>query len=335
MKDAPYNFRGYQSGDEYGALAVLQAAFLAWPRTAIDVDPLDHLRWKMGLDHESSAQHLLAECDGRIVGVVVGMDRLFKLENRTVRGASGYDASIHPEFQRQGLIQEMQAAAAAIGAKDHPFDITFAYRSWHPALEKLRERKPFMGVYFGNLLQQLECNVKQPPTVEVSSNVSLRQVDRFDDRTDAFWSVARKPFDFALERTRLHLNWRYCDPRAGRFTTIVAEDGAAMAGYAVLSGQKRALFIADLLVLPDRSDVAETLIHEALRIAATEAYETCACCIPMHHPYRIALARFDFSQKRRTIECRSVPVTVDKADFNFLADPRAPIHVTLGDTDLI
>ena len=58
----------------------------------------------------------------------------------------------------------------------------------------------------------------------------------FDVRINDFYEAAKDHYDFIIERSIDHLNWRHCDPRARDFNVKQAEDNEGnIQGYTVLA----------------------------------------------------------------------------------------------------
>ncbi|MCI0850086.1 MAG: GNAT family N-acetyltransferase, partial [Chloroflexi bacterium] len=95
--------RPYREGDEPGILAVLTAAFGRWPAAEIEVDPLEHLRWKLSNHLGLPGHHIVAEADGRIVGTQATLIQPIKVNGRVLLASQGFDVAVHPQYQRQGV----------------------------------------------------------------------------------------------------------------------------------------------------------------------------------------------------------------------------------------
>jgi hypothetical protein len=164
----------------------------------------------------------------------------------------------------------------------------------------------------------------------------MREISRFDERIDAFFEEASKPFDFIVDRTAQYLNWRYCDPRGGIFNPVLAELDEEILGYAVLKMSDGHGYVADLLALPGRRDVAAALIRYA--IASTRRHRAMAltCWMPLHHTYTDLLRRHGFFDSVRNA---GASVVTGKAmrpeELAFLKEPTARAHITHGDSDWI
>jgi hypothetical protein len=87
-------------------------------------------------------------------------------------------------------------------------------------------------------------------------------------------------------RHRAYLNWRYADPRAGRYTIRVAEEKGELLGYVVPAVSRGKGFIADLLVLPGRLDVVAALVEDAAGHLAERGLSALRCWCAKRHPYR-------------------------------------------------
>ena len=107
-----------------------------------------------------------------------------------------------------------------------------------------------------------------------------------------------------------------------------------MLGYTVLASSHGLGSIADLLVLPERLDVAASLVADAIDQFGRSDISELSCAVPGHHPYRHVLEQLGFGAKRRTILFNYRAATADDA-LAFIGDPLASIHVALGDTDLV
>jgi hypothetical protein len=162
---------------------------------------------------------------------------------------------------------------------------------------------------------------------------SIASIDRFEPQHDAFLKEALDQFDFIGERSVEYLNWRFCDERAGPFTVRVARDDQEFLGYAVLGLKGKHPFIGDILVREGRSDVAESLVRDAVALARAGQAESLRVRLPRRHAYRAALARagiFDVGPvagEMFDLWGRAVPA------FAVLEDEDARVHYTFSDSD--
>ena len=161
----------------------------------------------------------------------------------------------------------------------------------------------------------------------------IRTIDHFDESADEFWSQAARAFDFIRVRDRAYLNWRYCDPRGGPFTVRVAELDGALLGYAALRADEHGAVLGDLLVLPDRDDVAEALIADAITLAKERRSPFLRCWMPRSHPYRRLLTDFGFVQYQDPVRYYYRAHECDPAELDFLSAPEARIHFMTADSD--
>jgi hypothetical protein len=166
----------------------------------------------------------------------------------------------------------------------------------------------------------------------------VRPIESFDVRVDAFWEEASRPFAFMLVRKRDYLNWRYCDRRAGPFAVKIAEQQGRILGFVVYRVSYGRGYIADLIALPGRLDVAESLLVDAIRDLDSRNVDAVECWSYDRHPYWPLLQQHEFDHKRRTMKAAltlSSKSSLTPADLRAVSDHDALIHVMSGDTDLV
>jgi hypothetical protein len=129
-----------------------------------------------------------------------------------------------------------------------------------------------------------------------------------------------------------YLNWRYADPRAGRFRIRLAEERGRLLGYSVLTSMRGHGYIADLLTLPGREDVAESLLRDAFAAFRDADLQSGRCWAPHAHPYLGALQRTGFTRHRQP---RHVTYRVHRnpEQAQVLSEPDARVHLMIGDSD--
>jgi hypothetical protein len=164
---------------------------------------------------------------------------------------------------------------------------------------------------------------------------SIRTLERFDERVDAFFDEAARPFEFLVVKNRDYLNWRYCEPAAGRFTVRVAEREGRILGYLALKLSAGNAYIADLMALPGRLDVVRSLIEDALRLSRDARAELVSCWMAERHPYHPILRRYGFLDSRIDPRFVRKPVEEGATFLDFLDDATTQIHLVHGDSDWI
>lgn len=169
----------------------------------------------------------------------------------------------------------------------------------------------------------------------VQRTCQVRTADRFDERADEFWVQASEAFDFIQVRDREYLNWRYCDPSGGPFVVRVAEENDVLLGYTALRFDERGAVLADMLTLPGRADVAESLVSDAIELAHQHRSPLIRCWMPRVHPYRNALADAGFVQYRTPMSFNYRARECDPADLALLQETQARVHFMTADTDHI
>jgi GNAT superfamily N-acetyltransferase len=345
-------------------VGLLQRALRGWPGPDFDVPPVEYLEWKVR-DFPPGAHVIVAEVASRIAGLMVIMRRrwIAKGISRPVR--DGVDLAVDPTFQGEGLLTAMRRYAVE---HDHPrFDLEFLYRTV-PAAIRIKPRvgarapaNPIQVLFKTFSVQRLVAEqskrgagrvpapivrvgietlralnrVRHPPLPPQTASWSVSTIRRFDDRIDTFSRDVSQMFDFVQERTMDYLNWRYCDPRGGRFTVRVTEQNDDILGYAVCKVSGTSGYIADLLALPGRLDVARFLLEDSLRLLGGRGITNVTCWMAARHPYAEVLRRCGFLVSNKKTGAAYRPFLRHSDELEFLSDRRARIHVMLGDSDHI
>ena len=325
--------RFIRPGDEEGILRVLTEAFPRWPKLHCSVSPLEHLRWKLASHPVAERIHVVVDSPGGIVGARLdwGLEAMINDCIYTVR--ESIDRGVRPLFQHNHAMSAMRAYKQEL--HDASFDMYLGYSSDAPGLRNLlRYRVP--ATRYQRVLDVLVCDLgSAPPLVDRTVGWRIQAVDSFDERADALWSRAQSQFLFGVVRSSAHLNWRYADPRAGDYVVLAAEEDNRWLGYVVLRSSETTGYIADLLALPERNDVVESLLSAATGCLRTGGCRRIECWSEAHSVYRWALDNVGFRQPRRSIGLTFRPLRFPPEVAAFLGDPAASVLFSAGDTDLV
>lgn len=322
--------RYFRDGDEAGILELFQRSFRRWPPHEVDVDPLDHLRWKVSSDDTIRHSMLLTEHRRRIISASLRIAMRAKVRDEIRAVVQGTDAAVLPEYQSQGVSDAV--TRFRIAQRNTQSDLLFNIVSGHAALAKLRQMPTSRRIVWPVDILFREPRESRP--TRPADGYAVREVRQFDDRVDAFWPEALRQFDFAIVRSSEFLNWRYCDRRAGQFTVLQAEDADRLLGYVVFRPSYGRGYVADLIALPDRLDVVAALLTRAIAALETRGVHHIECwCVPKH-AYAKVLHRHGFRHRKRTVR---VSLRAQKPDDTLspVDEPGARWHITSGDTDLV
>jgi hypothetical protein len=352
-----------KEGDEEALLALLTTAFGGWPNKDLSVEPIDHLRWKLRWDSSPPPEHTVIELDSQLVGAECTFAHTFRAKDRELRVFESVNSCVHPDYQKRGIYGRVYAFTMEniapkmdvhLTASTVPAIVRVASRPGRRrplanAIEvcvrpltfwplasggqrsgNTRRRLLKAGAYLGLFCVDL---VRSRPRRPTPSDWSLERTSRFDERFDVFADEASTAFDFIGSRRADYLNWRYADRRAGNFVITLAETPDRILGFSVLSASRGRALVADLLALPGRADVADSLIVDSIRNARAVGAAAIECRLPKHHPYRPLLRRAGFFRTTNAA-CFFEAVGVPEDAIAFLDNPGASVHLTLGDSDI-
>lgn len=322
----------------------------------------DVLRWKMRSHPLAPEHHLVAEADGRVVATYLKILRPVRVRGRACLARDGVDLAVHPDHQRRGIYSAL--TEHSFRHLDGRLDLAVSYAQ-HPAVERRRAQlgyRPlgnpirvlmkvldvgrFVRGKGGRLpapLAGLRIRALSARARVASRGASrgrprdwdLRVADAFDPRVDAFFEEAARPFDFIVEKGGPYLRWRYEEAPIGGFRIVLAERDDRLLGFAVVGRRGHRGFLADLLALPGRADVAGSLAEEGLRLLAAEGPDAVTCWVPARHPYQPVLRGLGFAPLGGVTGFMWRPLAMGEAELAFLEDPAAAIHMVLGDSDLV
>jgi hypothetical protein len=346
---------------------LLLRVFRRWPTFQLDVPPLEHLRWKMRSDPIAARHQWVTEIDGQIAATLLRVVKSVRIKGRDFPLRDNVDVVVDPRHQKRGLYIAMSRHAwdspqyselplsfsystnPRIRRKnENPGVRTFANsiqvleKPYRPRAVVARRRERHGGRLPAPLaslriaLRKLSNRLQHPPYWRSAKGPwSITTLERFDDRIDAFFEQASQPFDLVIVRGRDYLNWRYCDPAAGRFTVRAAEQQGRILGYLVWKITDGGAHIADVLALPGRTDVLRSLIEDALQNLRRAGVEQVRSWMISRHPYNRVLRRYGFIDSKGDVGFRYWAESFEGCDLGFLAGAGARIHLTLGDSDWI
>lgn len=349
-------------------LPALEALFLeafegAWPPFAIDCSVQEHIAWKMNADPQSRAEQIVAtpvDDDQDVICAALRIRRPGWMQGRDRVLMDAADMSVHPDWRQIRLSRYLRAARVELGQVDD-FDVLLQWLPHHPATRQqfidhstLGNRVlvlwrpgslrtlisvPLKTAGWGQLRRVLgeafRRRLRRPRFQRFEGH--LVDLEEFDDDTDAVWEAAKSQFDFAVRRTQDYLNWRYVDPRAGRFEVRAAVDGdpggGEVVGYSVTKLDSDPAEVVDLLVRPGRVDALAALLLDAVARIRERGDADIHLWLPTVHPYMETVRNLGFLDSGRDPSLRYEPAVMTAEDLAFLADPTLAAHVTQGDSD--
>jgi hypothetical protein len=334
--DSEFTVRFYQEGDDASLVRLLQAVYERWPAHEGAAAPIEHLRWKLRSHPDAMRWHVVAEAGGELVGSRLFWVQRLRVGERQLLARQGIDISVHPRYQGRGVMTAMRNFVREESARAFDVELHLGSTRSHPALLRLRSHEA-VPPPLGNKVAVFRARLgrsggDEPPVSE--RFCCVREVPAFDDRVDAFGEEACRQFEVAFVRDRAYLNWRYADAPGRPYRLRLAEEGGCLLGYAVLRIAAERAYIADLLALPERIDVAEALVADAIAQARRASAERIECWLPSRHPYRPVLEQLGMKQRLVRNAMAFGPLRTPLGELAPLADPNAAVHLTMGDTDL-
>jgi hypothetical protein len=239
----------------------------AGPNVDIEVPAIDHLRWKLNSHPLALQFHTVTEIEGEIASPHIMIVQPVRFHSQRSLSFQPVDVAVAARFRGLGISERFMNEEWRLMKEDQRYKQEFLLklyiRGWHPATRRIRKRMRVSGYAFGNKFIAFQRPNSAPLPSDQDASYALRDVQSFDEHIDTFWEEASRPFTFCVDRTSAYLNWRY-DPRAGVFTITIAEEDGHVLGYVVSCTSSAVGFIADLIALPERLDVARSLALAAL-----------------------------------------------------------------------
>jgi GNAT superfamily N-acetyltransferase len=355
--------RLYEKGDDEGIVELLDLVFDGWPNYDITYSPLEHWRWKY-LGFEGTPYISVAE-DGGIVGCNLGYRVSFRVSGKSITGYYAADTAVHPDYRGKRIssriIEYQNNHFAGLGAKftywgtSNPIYISYGKRRARPLLpfkitnfvrildidkqlQAMPVPKPFLNKAGYTALKTLntirnsleKCNRLVP-------KFEIREIDKFPEEINLLTEAVATNHPFMVERGQEYLNWRYTDPRAGKFTVKTAynpPDGEILGCCVIRVNRIRwdypVGFIMELMALPSRFDVVDELLKHAVTYFDLQGVNIVNVLASDGHNYRRILNRNGF------LDSRVEPYVFINSLVNEAIIPRKtgkPGYFTFGDLD--
>lgn len=319
------NYRFYLPGDEYQIVDLLKENFSRWNQLP---DALENWNWKH-LNNPWKSVIVVCVDEDKIVGVIHEIELNMKIGDSIHLCHYGDDGAVSSGYRGQGVYNKISSmlreyninngvdyryaatenpviskSLIKVGARPLPFEISHMVRvkNIDKFLSKNQKNTLFIniGIRVLKVLNQIGnlFNTKQMKP----NNLSIMELDKFDNRIDVFWNKVKNSFDYIIEKKVNYLNWKLTRPGKNQVLKIASQKdeivGFIILGISEIEDYSQGV-ISDLLVLPDRLDVAELLIKDACRYFENKSVDAIYYGATKDHPYQKLFAKNGFLDASR------------------------------------
>ena len=354
-----YEVRTYCQGDEEQIVPLLQLVFNGW-------ETLDFWRWKY-LDNPFKKSIITVGVDNtRIIGVIGSIFQRIKIGNKVLLCGYGTDAGVHPDFRRIGVYKQIRKQRKKLeyrhGIKIHyaatinpilikylsksyhvfPYHLQYFFRIRDMSLHKrmnptksLLARARRLGFSAFKLFNDLRNTLSD--SISLNKDISISEIQSFDDRINTFWDEIKDHYNFIVERTKDYLNWKYCDQRGGDFIVKTAEEDGRILGYSVLKMESNNEEypkgeIIDLLTIPERLDIVDALVADATNFFNHNKINLITSLVVNKHPYERIFERHGFLNIRKKMHLFYDPLHILKDELKIIeSSTTSKVHLSSGD----
>lgn len=364
-----YSVHVYNPGDEVEIVRLLELVFDGWPHFDLECTNLDHWKWKYLERPLRMKEIALGVSNNKIIGC--GHDGYLKIKigKKIFTCSQGMDVAVHPDYRRMKVYTKITEKRKELRSENN-VSLTYGATS-HPIFMRRRKTEdPRFNVLDLIRIQDVDLHLKRNNTEDAwfaraqrkygylflttlnrignifttpaasTSKFYIEEISIFDERIESFWVEVKDKYSFIIERGREYLNWRYCDPRGGDYIIKQVEEEGHIIGYSILrinryNDDYPTGYIVDLLTLPDRLDVADALIGDAIRLFNDTSVNLVHYWCIKNHPYERLFKRHGFVNSRTRLRISYNPINVG-SEFNELknATPKR-LHFQYGDSDWI
>ncbi|MCW3974767.1 MAG: hypothetical protein NWE86_00800 [Candidatus Bathyarchaeota archaeon] len=175
-------------------------------------------------------------------------------------------------------------------------------------------------------------------TKNITDRILISEINSFDTRINSFWEIVSKRYCFIQERSKDYLNWRYCDSRSGSYVIKQIEEGKNILGYIVLSIRTSKVkdyyigTIVDLLTIPNRIDVVDALVADAINYFISKSINTIECLFAKNRQFANVLKKYGFIEVKHRAYLFCFQSGIDNEIKKIKSNLLDNVHFTYGDT---
>jgi len=287
--------RCVEEGDEIHIVKLLNQIFKKWP--VVDVDsPLNHWIWKYRDNPIKTRNFLVALSGDEIIGVFGLLSNHLKIRDKIILCNSGVDVGIRQDYRGKGIYSTIRRSSydlrseggyvVSYGVETNPILLESNMKGGDYRLFPFTARQDFKIFDIGLHYKMKNTNKKKKKTAfnmfstytsaqnwfrknnGSNKDISITEIQSFDSRIDVFWSKIKNEHDFIFEKNQSYLNWRYFDPRGGKYLVKILEKDDEIIGYIVMSTKSKQEYpegyIVELLTLSEYRNAKNMLIIDAI-----------------------------------------------------------------------
>jgi GNAT superfamily N-acetyltransferase len=278
--------RVYRDDDEQAVLRLLDASLGGGPAGR---RPPAFFHWKHLANPFGRSFMLVADDDGRIVGLRAFMRWRFHAGDGEVRAVRAVDTATHPDYQGQGIFSRLTLAALdeLAGDADLVFNTPnerslpgYMKMGWRPVGDvpiRVRMRHPLRVARRRRSLRSTRSGARPPPPVEAPSAAeALRDAEGL---SLLLRETETNGGQIATPRTLEYLRWRYADAPLLDYRAAQIDGSGGTDGLAIFRVRRRGALwettIPEVLVPSGDSRTARRLLRAIARAADVD-HMTCS-----------------------------------------------------------
>jgi GNAT superfamily N-acetyltransferase len=270
--------RPFEIGDEAAVLALLEQTLGGGPAGR---RPAEFFRWKHLDNPFGQSFMLLAEADGRIIGLRAFMRWRFTVGGRELAAVRAVDTATHPEYQGMGVFSRLTRAAleALAGQADLVFNtpndasrpgyLKLGWREVGRVPVALRVRRPV------RFARRLRRPAGQPgPRPPVHAETAARLLAGEAEVASLLARQRPNPGRLSTPRDVSYLRWRYGAAPLLDYAGVAEEDAGGLRGLALFRVRPRGALwettVAEVLVPDGDRRTARRLLAKVAKAAAVD-----------------------------------------------------------------
>ena len=222
------------------------------------------VRWRWQFDcnpfrrKEVPSTWVLEEA-GRIVGNFGMIPYDCRIEDQVHLALDGIDLCVHPDYRGRGLAHLLADAFMDAELSAYPFVSAPTGATTHLLVSR-------GGTLVGASPESITWVCRSGAPDRGRGEVQVREVARFGEEWDRFWSSLAPSYRLIIVRNSAYLNWRYADYpfEACRLHVSTDASGAITGGVVLQEDQALSrLYLLELLIRPGDQASAQALVAKA------------------------------------------------------------------------